>query len=141
MVYIPYNNIILKIKRKDTMTELFEIIVYTKIDGTKPVEEFLQNVEIKMRAKIFREISLLKQNGNELREPHTKHLDDAIFELPIKLGSNISRVLYFFMIGRKIILTNAFIKKTHKTPLNEITLAKKYREDFNNRNQGGGNNV
>lgn len=119
------------------MDKPFEIIVYTKDNGEKPVEEFLQTATIKMRAKIFREISLLKQNGNELREPHTKHLDDGIFELRIKQGNDISRVLYFFMIGRKIILTNAFIKKAQKTPSNEITLAKKYREDYLKRNQGG----
>ena len=46
------------------------------------------------------------------------------------MGSNISRVLYFFYIGQYIILTNSFIKKTQKTPTNEIIKAKKYRDDY-----------
>ena len=46
------------------------------------------------------------------------------------MGTNISRVLYFFVVGQKVILTNGFIKKTQKTPKKEITLAKKYREDY-----------
>ena len=52
-----------------------------------------------------------------------EELEDGIFELRAKSGSDISRVLYFFMIGRIIVLTNGFIKKTQKTPKNEIEKA------------------
>ena len=51
-------------------------------------------------------------------------------ELRVKVGSDISRVMYFFVIGKKAILTNGFIKKTQKTPKEEIELAKRYRADF-----------
>lgn len=34
------------------------------------------------------------------------------------------------MIGKKVILTNGFIKKTQKTPKNEIERAKEYRADY-----------
>ena len=40
-----------------------------------------------------------------------------------KQGSNITRVLYFFYIGKKIIATNGFVKKTQKTPPKELKLA------------------
>ena len=40
---------------------------------------------------------------------------------------------YFFVVGKKIVVTNGFIKKTQKTPKNEIELAKKYRNEFINR--------
>ena len=46
-----------------------------------------------------------------LREPYSKHLDDGIFELRCKFGSDITRVLYFFYYEGKIILTNGFVKK------------------------------
>ncbi len=64
---------------------------------------------------------------------YSEHLVDGIFELRAKVGSNISRVLYFFVVGRKIIITNGFVKKTQKTPKNEIELAKKYRNEYLNR--------
>ena len=86
-----------------------------------------------MRAKMASTISILQDNGNELREPYSKHLSDGIFELRAKVGSDITRVLYFFCIGRRIILTNGFIKKTQKTPKSEIDLAKKYRNEYLNR--------
>lgn len=108
----------------------FEVIFFEKDDGTAPAEEFLLALDIKMRAKLAKEIELLQDVGNELREPYSKHLDDGIFELRAKQGNDISRVLYFFVIGQKIILTNGFIKKTQKTPTKEINLAKKYREIY-----------
>ena len=83
-----------------------------------------------MRAKMSMTISILQENGYELREPYSKHLTNGIFELRAKVGSNISRVLYFFYFGNKIILTNGFIKKTTKTPTKEIEKAKKFRRDY-----------
>lgn len=106
---------------------------YDKPDGSEPVKEFLLSVDLKMRAKIFRTIDLLAENGTALRMPYSEHLEDGIFEIRVKSGSDISRVLYFFVIGRKIVLTNGFVKKTQKTPKNEIELAKKYRNEFLNR--------
>ncbi|MBQ9080728.1 MAG: type II toxin-antitoxin system RelE/ParE family toxin [Clostridia bacterium] len=113
----------------------FEIVFYDKPDGSEPVKEFLLSVDDKMRARILRTIDLLAANGTALRMPYSEHLIDGIFEIRVKSGSDISRVLYFFVIGRKIVLTNGFIKKTQKTPKNEIELAKKYRNEFLNREE------
>lgn len=111
----------------------FLIEYYEKNDGTFPAEEFILSQDNKMKAKIFRNLELLEQRGNELREPYSKHIGDGIFELRSKVSSDISRVMYFFVIGEKIILTNGFIKKSQKTPKSEIELAKKYRNDYLNR--------
>lgn len=75
-------------------------------------------------------LKVLQEQGNRLREPYSKHLEDGIFEVRGKVGSDISRVLYFFYYGGRIILTNGFIKKTQKTPRNELEKAKLYRKDF-----------
>ena len=50
-------------------------------------------------------------NGPSLREPYSKPLENGIFELRTKQGSDITRVLYFFIVGKKAVLTNGFIKK------------------------------
>lgn len=82
---------------------------------------------------MLRTIDLLEVNGTELRMPYSRSLRDGIFELRAKQGSNITRVLYFFFIGNKAVLTNGFTKKTQETPLSEITLAVKYRKDYERR--------
>lgn len=88
-----------------------------------------------MRAKVLRTVSLLGDSGPGLREPYSKPLDDGIFEIRTKFGSDITRVLYFFVVGKKVILTNCFIKKSQKTPRSEIELAKRYRADYLSRKE------
>ena len=88
-----------------------------------------------MKAKMLRTVDMLETNGSELREQYSKHLDDGIFELRAQIGSDISRALYFFVIGRKAILTHGFVKKTQKTPPSEIERAKVYRADYLSRKE------
>jgi phage-related protein len=116
--------------------ENFDIDFYKSDNGDCPIEEYLNSVDVKMRAKIAWTIGLLEENGNMLGMPYSEHLEDGIFELRTKISSNISRVLYFFYVGKKIILTNGFTKKTNKAPKSEIELAKKYRDIYLSRQKG-----
>ncbi len=113
----------------------FEVIFYEMTDGQKPIEDFLKALDVKMRAKVVLMMELLEKKGTELREPYSKALGDGIFELRCKLGSNVSRTLYFFFSGAKIIITNGFIKKTRKTPQRELELAKARRAEYVRRMQ------
>jgi len=67
-----------------------------------------------------------------------KHLEgtEGLFEIRIKLGRDIFRILCFFDDGNLIILLNGFQKKTDRTPKNEIEkaerLKKKYYEEKSN---------
>ena len=88
-----------------------------------------------MRAKIYRMLELLEERGNTLRMPYSEHLDDGIFQLRIQVGNNITRMLYFFVVDCKIIVTNGFAKKTQETPPAEFELAKKYRTEYFNRQE------
>ena len=62
--------------------------------------------------------------------PFSRHLSDGIFELRTVQGNNITRILYFFIVGQQVILTHGFVKKTQKTPVREIEKAKKMREEW-----------
>ena len=113
----------------------YDIEFYDKADGTEPAKDFILSLDTKMQAKVLRTVSLLREASPSLREPYSKSLSDGIFEIRTKFGSDITRVLYFFVIGKKIILTNGFIKKTQKTPPAEIELAKQYRADYLSRKE------
>ena len=60
---------------------IIEVNFYVRPDGTEPVREFLDSLTPKIRAKMFREIDLLVQNGQELRMPHSRPIGDGIFEI------------------------------------------------------------
>ena len=111
----------------------YDVEYYELPDGSRPAEEFILSQGVKMRAKILMALEFLEEHGPALREPFSKSLGDGIFEVRAKQGSDISRVLYFFVVGRKIILTNGFVKKTARTPPREIDRAKRYRLDYQRR--------
>lgn len=108
----------------------FKAEFYKNENGRKPAREFVLSLEPKMKAKMFHLIDVLEEYGNELREPYSSPLGDGIFELRCKVGSDITRVLYFFYYEGRIVITNGFVKKTQKTPPREIEIAKECRKKF-----------
>lgn len=80
----------------------FEVEFYTKANGEKPAKDFILGPDVKMRAKVLGIINVLEEKGNQLREPYSKHLDDGIFEILGKVGTDIARVLYFSTMVRKL---------------------------------------
>ena len=131
MAYIPYT---ISREHKERKMDKFTVEFYEKENGDIPVEEFLDSLNIRMKAKSVGLIKILQEKGNLLREPYSKPLGDGIFELRCKVGNDISRVLYFFYYNGKIIMTNGFVKKTRKTPRAVINRAKAYRDDYLERN-------
>lgn len=107
-----------------------EIKFYEDQTGRVPVKEFLDGLDIKMRQKMLRSIQALQDMGISLRMPLSESLEDGIFELRAKSGTNISRVMYFFIIGNRAVLTHGFIKKRQKTPRRELQRAKDIRADY-----------
>ena len=116
---------------------MFEVNYYRTKNGKSPVADFIDSLEPKMQAKAVATIDILSEYGNHLREPYSKPMGDGLFELRIRFSDNIARIFYFFIIDNTIILTNGFIKKTAKTPKEEIALARKYKQDYERRTQHG----
>jgi len=65
-------------------------------------------------------------------EKFFKHLEgtDGLFEIKIKVGTDIYRIFCFFDHGNLIILLNGFQKKSNKTPKNEIEKAKLLKKNY-----------
>ena len=102
-----------------------------------PVQDFLYSLAPQLRAKAFRDIKLLKNLGNELREPYIKSIkgdkNKGLYELRIKFSSDTARIFYFTYYNNRYVLLHGFIKKSIKTPASEIEKARKYMEDYKRR--------
>lgn len=59
-----------------------------------------------------------------------KHLEDGIYEIRIKNGSDIYRIFSFFDDGKLVILLHGFTKKSQKLPRKEIDKAIKLRREY-----------
>ena len=60
---------------------------------------------------------------------------EEIWEVRAEFAGDAFRMLGFWDAGQLIMLTNAFAKKTQKTPEREITLAEARRREHLNRKQ------
>jgi len=107
------------------------ILYYEDATGHDSVEEEIASFPKKAQAKILRFVDLLAEKGpSKLRAEYTGHLQNDIWELRIDSGSDRFRVLYFAVKGRTVVLLRAFLKKTQKTPPQEIATAKRRRDDW-----------
>ena len=87
-----------------------EIIFYEKTNGSKPAEEFINSLPKSEKKKVYHVIDMLSDRGGVLAMPYSRYLKEGIYEL----RANASRVLYFFVVGNSVVLTNGFTKKTQK---------------------------
>ena len=62
-------------------------------------------------------------HGPSLGMPHTKAIDNGLFELRLKSKEGIGRVFYGTLVGNKIVMLHTFIKKTQKIPARELKVA------------------
>ena len=95
-------------------------------------DEFLA-LPTRLKAKIAQTILLL-QNFGKLGEPHSKKLQDELFELRVKAVEGIARAIYSYEKGRVILILVVFIKKSQKTPTNALQTAKQRLREFKNGN-------
>ena len=91
---------------------MFEVELYSDVNGNEPVASFIDGLNVKMAAKLVGLLQLLGEKGTELRLPYSEHIRNGIFELRCKQGTDIVRAMYFFYVGKRIVVTNGFIKKT-----------------------------
>ena len=105
---------------------------YVTASNRPPVREFIDLLDDKTQRKFFFVKALLEEFGYKLPYPHAKYLGDSIFELRFKGREGDIRILYFFFHKDKAVFTNGFIKKSGRTPKNELLVAMNRRDEFLN---------
>jgi phage-related protein len=109
------------------------IYEFASVNDKVPRIEFLNRLSIRERARVFASIEKLvelKTAGISPKENLSKHLRDGIFELRVRFENRIARSFYFYESERKLIFTHGFVKKTQKTPKEEIARAKAIRQSW-----------
>jgi phage-related protein len=76
-------------------------------------------------ADYARLVELLVDNGPNLRLPHSRSLGEGLFELRARGREGIGRALYCFLVGKRIVIVHAFVKKTQQTPDHHLKIARK----------------
>jgi len=95
-----------------------------------PALEYIKKLLPKDKTKVFKYIDFLRDNNGVLDEPYSKHIKGRIRELRVDFSRNRHRIFYVAVVEKKIILLHSFLKKTAKTPKQEITRALNNFEDY-----------
>jgi len=74
-------------------------------------------------ARYLRLTDMMLIHGSNLGLPHTKSLNNGLFELRLKSKEGIARVFYCTKIGKKIVMLHSFRKKSQKIPVKELQVA------------------
>lgn len=90
--------------------------------GTEPVREWLRALPVEDRKTIGMDIKTA-QFGWPLGMPLVRKLAPQLWEVRSRLKQGIARVL-FTAVGPEMILLHGFIKKSPRTPLQDLDLAK-----------------
>jgi len=113
-----------------------EIHFYRTKSGKCPVEEFFDTLSDKQVEKVLWVLRIIRDIDFVPREYLKKLVNtDDIWEIRVKSGGNIFRILGFFHKNKIIILTNGLMKKSQKTPLMEIKIAQNRKKDYLERNK------
>lgn len=115
----------------DTITMpplILTVRFYRSISGREPVREWLKrDLSLGARQAIGADIKTT-QEGWPLGIPLVRKLDTQLWEVRSRIPEGIARVL-FTLAGTDMVLLHGFIKKSDKTPRDELELAKQRRNE------------
>jgi phage-related protein len=93
--------------------------------------DFFSKQKQKVKDKIIWTFKLI-ETIQQVPEEYLKHVEgtNGLYEIRVKLGSDIFRIFCFFDEGKLVVLANGFQKKTQKTPKSEIERALKIMKEY-----------
>lgn len=112
-------------------------IYYEDKRSKRPVEEFINGLECKIKAKVLARIEFLEEHWQELRRPYIDILEEGLYELRVIFSGSQVRVIYAYMFKDYIVLLHGIIKKTREVPSEDILKAKSRMNDFHLRHGQG----
>ena len=113
----------------------FSIEFYVTTNGRSPVQEFLLELKTSDRDDFAAVAAGLEKLRNRQyhREPLSKALGDGMFELR-HVGKLNTRVLWFFVKGRRIIAVHGLRHKGQAIPARDLDTAHERMRDWKERN-------
>jgi phage-related protein len=107
------------------------VIFYRTDEGNCPVQDFLDSLPGKAAQKVTWVLSLI-EDLKVVPATYFKKLTgtEDIWECRIQFGSSAYRVFCFLDGDAVVVLTHGIVKKTQKTPRQEIKRAEAYKRNY-----------
>jgi len=101
---------------------------------SKSVQEDILSLPDSLAARYVILTRRIAAVGPDLGGPHTESFGDGLFELRLKGQEGIARVFFCTLIGRRVLMLHSFVKKSRKTPVKEIEVARKRMKEVRRAN-------
>lgn len=105
------------------------VVYYETRTGETPIEDFLDALSPKARAKCLAYISRLEIDGTRLPAAIAKHVRGKIWELRSEWSGNEYRFFYEAIMGQRFVILHAVQKKSQKLKEGDIVLAEQRYAD------------
>jgi phage-related protein len=99
-----------------------QVVFFCTDGGNEPVREWLKSLVIEKKRVIGEDIKTV-QFGWPLGMPVVRKMEWGLWEIRSRLPDQIARIL-FTVKGEKMVLLHGFIKKSDKTPVDDLLLAR-----------------
>lgn len=107
----------------DQREPILAVAFFRTASSNEPVREWLKSLSREERRIIGEDIKTV-QFGWPIGMPVVRKLGSDLWEVRSRLPNRIARVL-FTTVGQQMILLHGFIKKSQKTPAEDLELARK----------------
>lgn len=109
-------------------TPTLKVAFYTESNGNEPVRKWLKALDKKTRFVIGTDIKKVQFRW-PLGLPLVRNLGNKLWEVRSTIPNAIARVV--FMISKnRMVLLHGFIKKTQKTPFQDLEIAKERAKNY-----------
>jgi phage-related protein len=108
--------------------QILNVVFYKTEAGTEPVREWLKDLSKEDRHTIGEDIKTA-QYGWPLGMPLIRKIERGLWEVRSNISAGIARV-FFTVMDRTMILLHGFVKKSQKTPQNELDTARRRLNNF-----------
>lgn len=105
-----------------------DVAFYRTDAGREPVREWLKELSRDDRRSIGVDLKTV-QFGWPLGMPLVRKLEPGIWEVRSSLDRRIARVL-FTVVGETLVLLHGFVKKSQKTPVSDLEVARSRKAEL-----------
>jgi phage-related protein len=92
----------------------------------------IESWPVDVLADYARLVELLVEHGPDLRLPYSRSMGQGLFELRPHGRSGAGRAMYCFLVGKRIVVVHAFLKKTRQTPDSDLKIARRRIKELRN---------
>lgn len=100
-----------------------KVVFFKTLTGNEPVRDWLKSLSVQDKKAIGEDIKTA-QFGWPLGMPLVRKIEPGLWEVRSHISTGIARVL-FTVEGNIMVLLHGFVKKSTKTPIDDLSLARK----------------